>query len=171
MAPLRRRPNNYPPTLQQAHRRSQRAKLTGRAYGTLTAAALIESLNSNRVGLLPFTVDHLGGLGYLAHCFLFDPDRAPTPRPPHLSFTPQDFTHPHANTAYSALLKAPAHLLAHANKEWALSAVSRFGETHHTATPQRWATQCLGLNLSTALSTHVLRAISTCVSSLTYYDC
>jgi hypothetical protein len=56
MAPLPRRPNDYPPTLQQAHHRSQRAKLTGRAYGTLTTAALIESLNSNRVSLLPFMV-------------------------------------------------------------------------------------------------------------------
>jgi hypothetical protein len=72
-APLQSWPTNQPISLHQAHLQSQCAKLSGHDYSTLSASNLITSINSNDICPLPFTVNHLGGLGFFKHQFLFHP--------------------------------------------------------------------------------------------------
>ena len=69
-----------PSPLLAAHEGSTRRKFIGRT-SHVDAALLITDLNANHITLLPFTVDHLGGLGYFTHAFLFVGAHAP-PAPP-----------------------------------------------------------------------------------------
>ena len=65
-----------PHPLHAAHDQSIRKKFIGRT-SQVDAALLIADLNANDASLLPFTIDHLGGLGHFTHSFLFGPNPAP----------------------------------------------------------------------------------------------
>jgi hypothetical protein len=58
--------------------------------GTRTSAQIFEDLVNEQILLLPFTVDHLGGIGTLAYHLLFGPDenKAPTPTTSNSSLRP-----------------------------------------------------------------------------------
>jgi hypothetical protein len=118
------------------------------------------ALLTHNIILLPFTIDHLGGLGSFATNFLFgEPTTAIIPTassPP--KWTPQSFPrNPDAYLLYLRTLeKCPTNILHSANHNWNMGAqVKRpFGSTYHTATPSAWAIQTLGLNLVKALAHH-----------------
>jgi hypothetical protein len=52
-----------------------------KAERTNSSVQVFEDLVSEKILLLPFTVDHLGGIGTLVYCLLFSPgeNKAPTP--------------------------------------------------------------------------------------------
>ena len=118
--------------------------------------------------LLPFTADHLGGLGPFAHHFLFGLDSSPPPPFPPPPWTqPTNFpSNPAAFRVFShALHHAPSHLLPRADSAWRSSQPPNtpppcFGSTYHTHMPSQWASQALGLNLSLALATHLSGGLS-----------
>ena len=121
-------------------------------------------LNSQGIFLLPFTVDHLGGLGPFAHAFLY-PTSSPIPSVgPAPQWDPHDFRNPDHFQLYSHSLQGPRHLLSHANSQWSKSHsdghAPRFGSTYHSHTPTQWSTQLLSLNLSIALASHLQTGLS-----------
>jgi hypothetical protein len=140
-----------PVTLTKAHQTSARAKFIG------PNPNVIAELNSEGILLLPFTIDHLGGLGHFFHHFLYPPDSLiPAPEPPPWTDS-TDFTHHPAFVAYSATAHCPSKILHLANRNWFQTngTATRFGSSHHTASPQQWATQALALNLSYRLAQHI----------------
>jgi|Transcript_8749 hypothetical protein len=61
------------------HHKAERVKFE--INSARTSVQVFEDLVNDKILLLPFTVDHLGGIGTLAYCLLFGPDenKAPTP--------------------------------------------------------------------------------------------
>jgi hypothetical protein len=129
------------------------------------------ALHAHNIILLPFTIDHLGGLGPFATTFLFGnlhnaiiPAAGPLP-----TWTPQSFPkNPDAYLLYRRTIEnCPSNLLSLASHNWNLGAqVTRpFGSTYHTATPTSWALQTLGLNMVKALAHHCHNTIE----KLTHY--
>jgi hypothetical protein len=124
------------------------------------------ALHTHNIILLPFTIDHLGGLGPFATTFFFG-DLASATIPSAGSFpiwTPQSFPkNPDAYLLYRRTIDhCPKDILHSANHHWNSGAqVKRpFGSTYHTATPSLWAIQTLGLNIVKALSHHCQTTIA-----------
>jgi hypothetical protein len=61
------------PTITRIHIASIHLKLHGRSSTASTAESVISSLNAHRIALFPFTVDYLGGLGFVTLSLLFHP--------------------------------------------------------------------------------------------------
>jgi hypothetical protein len=164
---------SQPSNLHAAHLRSIRSKLTGRTHGNVHNSTLTQAINAAHITLLPFTVDHLGGLGYFSHRLFFHPtypNPPPLPEPPPTTFTDTHFPHPHAYRAYDNLLRHTPGILSQANREWSAlrpHRPQRFGQTYHSATPLQWALQCFSLNLCHSLASHLLRARASCVAAAT----
>jgi hypothetical protein len=130
---------------------SARAKFVG------TNPNVIADINSAGIFLLPFTIDHLGGIGHHLHHFLYPSDSLlPDPEPPFHN-DPTDFPHFPAYVAYANATRCPTQVLKHANRNWFQDQgkSARFGTSYHTASPQQWATQALALNLSYRLAQHI----------------
>jgi hypothetical protein len=112
------------------------------------------------IALLPFTIDHLGGLGYHATQFLFGQHPTILPINTEPSWTLQNFrNNPAAIELYNyskSLL--PKGILPTATKKWNQQYFrpTRYGQTYHTFTPESWATQALAINLTKALTHHLL---------------
>jgi hypothetical protein len=141
--------------LSKAHHTSARAKFAG------TYPNIIADLNSTGIFLLPFTIDHLGGIGHHFHRFLYPPNALLLPPEP-LPFTePNDFLHYPAYVAHTNSETCPAHILKQANHNWyhMHGHATRFGTSYHTTLPQQWATQALALNLSYRLAQHMAIAV------------
>jgi hypothetical protein len=67
------------------HHKAERTKFE--INGTCTSVQVFEDLVKEQILVLPFTIDHLGGIvGTFAYCLLFGPDenkaRKPTTKPP-----------------------------------------------------------------------------------------
>jgi hypothetical protein len=127
--------------------------------GKWSYVRVFEDLVNQQILLLPFTVDHLVGIGTLGHRLLFchDPHKAPQP-------TTTKPSNRHSlllyNAAYGPL--TPTDLLRHADENWTRShPYSRFGPSYHTSLPSHWAQQLLGLNLTTTLHNHFHKCIRT----------
>ena len=129
----------------------------------------IKAINDHHLVLLPFTVDHLGGLGYFAHQLLFSNKKTPTTLPPLPPKPPwpddrlggtdaRTKPRPDSFQAYQTALKAPSGLIFLANEHWDSS--HRFGSSYHQHTPAQWALQHLALNVSSALVQHCIKSIS-----------
>lgn len=98
----------------------------------------------------PFNVDPLGDLGPTAHSLLFGKHNCPLPsRPTHISFA-----HPHAHRNCCLCKSLPGSLLPRATSNW-LKSKPTLDSLVRAFTPTGWASQCLGLNPVTALSTHL----------------
>jgi hypothetical protein len=113
------------------------------------------------ISLLPFTIDHLGGLGYQATNFLFgSQSQIPAASQPPEWTTSTFRTNPEAYTLYKDSLDTipSGILLPSATHNWQLRSPRppRFGRTYHTYTPTQWATQALALNLTKTLSQHII---------------
>jgi hypothetical protein len=75
------------------HHQAERAKFS--VTGNRSYVRVFEDLVNQQILLLPFTVDHLGGIGTLGHRLLFghDPHKAPNQLPlNHLTATASYFT-------------------------------------------------------------------------------
>jgi hypothetical protein len=123
-------------------------------------------ISHQNIILTPFTIDHLGGLGHFATKLLFGTQTPSNPPPP--PWTIDTFrSNPEAHTLFqTSLYQTPSGILPRATHHWTHGAhePTRFGTTYHTFTPTQWATQVLALNLSKALSHHLithLRRITT----------
>jgi hypothetical protein len=144
--------SNQPTNLLEAHLFSIHTKLSGRTHGTLTNRDVIATINQEKITLLPFTVNHLEGLGFFAHTFLFSKD-PPFAQPPLPNLSEDRLPHPpKAVQAFQTLWKSPP------NHAWQESKYRRlwFGSTYHTAPPQQWELQCLSLSISNVLGRHLL---------------
>jgi hypothetical protein len=63
--------------------------------------------------------------------------------------------------AFQHTSHCPKHILSAANKAWFhANGTARFGASHHTNSPQQWATQALALNISVHLMRHLSKAIT-----------
>lgn len=115
-------------------------------------------LSHQKIILIPFTIDHFGGLGHFANRFLFGTHTISPPPPP--PWTPDTFrANPEAYTLFqTSLQQTPSGIFPRATHHWTHGALdsTRFGTTYHTFTPTQWATQVMALNLSKALSHHLL---------------
>jgi hypothetical protein len=107
--------------------------------------------------LLPVTVDHLGGLGPLAHRFLFG-SPSTNPGPPLDTYAQCDLsTDTQTLISRATGPSALVGLLPAANAAFSHSCGSRrwYGPTYHTRTPHQWAVQFLGLNITRAYARHL----------------
>jgi hypothetical protein len=127
--------------------------------GNRSYVQVFEDLVNKQILLLPFTIDHLGGIGTFGHCLLFghNPHKAPQP-------TTTKPSNRHSlllyNAAYGPL--APTDLLRRADENWTRThPYSRFGPSYHTSLPSHWAQQLLGLNLTVTLHNHFRKRIRT----------
>jgi hypothetical protein len=142
-------------TATSKHHEAEKVKFR-RRYDESRIASL-NNLVTQNILLLPFIVDHLGGLGPLAHRFLYgvDSDRAPAPTLPRRSeMNPCCLTL--FNRAYGPL--GAVNLLGRADEQWlAKNPDERYSPSyHHTSLPSQWATQFLGLNITAALTSRII---------------
>ena len=132
---------------------------------TSSASSVSRDLLSNNILFLPFSVDSFGGIGPLAHRFLYGtPSSLPSP-PRLLPFPPELFTtsNPHASSV-SDLTHGPSgicHMFGRANRYWSKSrSPDLFGSSYHSSCPGRWATQLFGINVSASMAT----CLCTCIT-------
>jgi hypothetical protein len=149
--------NPYKPHAEQAqkvHWVKIRDKFQGRKHGPTA------NLNDSKLTLIPFTIDPFGGLGYFAERLLY---AQPKNKPQWRHAT--DFTSTAAFEAYSTAMTSPHSFLTIANSKY--DAITPFGHTHSTRTPEQWATQILGLNFVTSSAQLLLRATAATIPSPT----
>jgi hypothetical protein len=150
------------PFITRTHLASIYSKFQGRTTTASSAENVIQSINANHIALIPFTVDHLGGLGPFAAALLFAPRDSPLSPVPLTPITAYNFTHAPAVTAHNVALASSLHVAHHANREWAINhPTTRFGQTYHTMTPQQWTMQSLSLNISHGLGKYMQGALKT----------
>ena len=141
----------------QIHHHAARNKFT---HDTTTTALI----NTNNLLLLPFSIDHLGGLGHFAHNFFFgappwyslSPSNPPSWPTPQLGRSDRCLPHTDGFLAFNNLLQfAPSNLI-HAAQTRSQSTPAPFQQSL-----RRHATLTLGHAITTALAQHVLDALST----------
>ena len=131
------------------HHSAELDKFKASGHSTNRSPVLDDLVDSN-IQLLPFSVDYLGGLGPLAHRFLFG-DPHPPPAPPRpLEAQPRIlYDRAYGPSAVSALLPI-------ADAQWrSRHHTAYFGKSYHTALPSQWAMQTLGFNITVALAAHL----------------
>jgi hypothetical protein len=148
--------NTYAAQAQKVHWNATRDKFQGRRHGPTA------NLNQMNITLIPFSIDPYGSFGYFANRLLYDPP--PPDKPPWK--TPSDFTSEAAYNAFNKASSSPRSFLAIANSKY--DAITPFGHTHSTRTPEQWATQILGLNFVTGSSIFLLRACAATIPAPTY---
>ena len=124
-----------------------------------------KALLTHGVTILPFTIDHLGGLGSFACSFLVGTSTATALQPAEKAppWTENDFRgNLPAFYLYQQIdAMAPTALFPKADKTWRTATnAARYGSTYHTQFPSQWAMQALALNTSIALAKHILDSAS-----------
>jgi hypothetical protein len=134
--------------------------LTNSVCGAFQSSS--ECVRHQHTALIPFTVDHLGGIGPFAAHFLFHPSHSPLTAPPPTPLAAYKFVRQSACIAHDVALRSSLHLAHHADLHWSQSRPGvRFGRTFHTMTPQQWCFQSLSLNIAQGLGTYLQTALST----------
>jgi hypothetical protein len=146
--------NQYAEQAQKVHWTATREKFQGRRHGPTA------NLNQVNLTLIPFTIDPFGSLGFFANRLLYDP---PPDKPPWKKS--DDFTSDAAYQAFSKSITSPHSFLSIANSKY--DAITPFGHTHSTRTPEQWATQIIGLNFVTGSAHFLLRAVAATVPAPT----
>jgi hypothetical protein len=145
------------------HHGSTRQKFIGRST-TANNTEIINELNQEGIYLIPFTIDHYGGLGYFANRFLYGHSHknghTVVPKPPWATTNHLAFPHRPASDAYSFALLSPQGLLPAADANWLEHKNTHFGHSYHSHTPSQWATQLLGINIVHAFATHLARGLA-----------
>ena len=139
-------------------------KFNGRHSSQVNRVALMQELSANNTAIIPFSIDHLGGIGTFAHSLLFGKKHhhaTPTPPPP---LSPIRFEHPDIQASFHRSAQLDIAFFLTANATWTnlnrtLPSPIRYGTTYRTATPLQWAFQNLALNFSFALSHHFAQAL------------
>jgi hypothetical protein len=139
------------------HLSAERHKLRCGSYSQ-NRPQILQDLVTTGIQLLPFSLDHLGGIGPLGQRFL---GLLPDPPPPP-AFPPSFHQDPAASSLFTRVsgpLGATA-LLPRADSVWrARHGTQYFGTSYHSTLPSQWARQTLGLNATLALSAHLRRCI------------
>jgi len=140
--------------LSQHHKYELKKFTVSGRHGNITT---LRDLAQQNILLLPFSIDHLGGLGPLPYRFYFgsDPLKAPDP-------TKSPPTEHYGKLLYSRAYgpTIPTDLLRRADENWTrLHPNTRFGPSYHTSLPSHWALQSLGLNLTVLLTDHLTRRL------------
>ena len=122
---------------------------------SLTGDDIIGSIIGRNMALLPISVSPHGHLGSIIERFLYDKDPVP--------LLEDDFMDGAVQAAAAARVaispKVPHGLLPRADKIWrATHPTSPYSGSHHATSPSRHFDQELGLVISTAISSHLLRA-------------
>jgi hypothetical protein len=119
------------------------------------------NINDEQIILLPFTIDHLAGLGSFAHNLLFDNSNPISAVAPHPIWQQSAFrANPAGHTTYErAMQYSPSSLFPKADTAWCQNNFTDFDPFRRYRQPSQWATQALSVNVSTALASHVLRSL------------
>jgi hypothetical protein len=143
----------------RSHLKSIRDKYQGKRTTSATQLDTIATIVEQNYALIPFTIDHLGRLGYTAHTFLGMPELIfPPSEPPWKKPTDISTTNEYSFKAFQFAQTSPQNLLHSVNAAWREISQDTFGDTYHTATPSIWLQQTLSLNLSTAIANHLSNA-------------
>ena len=149
-----------PSLIYRTHLASIRNKLHGRGRDNKPSAAIINEINHTNHLLVPFTVDHLGGLGRYALSFLFDEHDSPIPICKLDIAETYNFTHHPAATAYTRMKSDPLRIASLATHEWTKThGKLQFGTTYHSQTPSNWALQSLSLNIVRGLADFLQKSL------------
>jgi hypothetical protein len=138
-----------------------RFKLEGRSHDNIASQSIIRDINTSQATLLPFTVDHLGGLGPLSIPFLFHPKRSPITHAPPITADMLSLSNDQSLYTFDrAVDSTNLHIADKATQIWKINhPKTPFGNTHHTFTPTQWAMQALSLNISHALANAITTAL------------
>jgi hypothetical protein len=152
-------PENLALFADRSHLASMKDKYQGKTTSSATQTETIATITERNYALIPFTIDHLGRLGYSAHEFLGMPTTPfPPTKPPWNKTTDLSRTNEFAYKAYTFANKSPQHLLHGVNAIWRELSSDPYGDTYHTATPSIWFQQTVSLNISIALARHLINA-------------
>ena len=120
--------------------------------------------------MIPFTIDHLGGLGPMAYSFLFDRKEAPFVCSAPLPSTARLCSNMRLDATHQRAIATPVHLLTRANQHWSAQSSRSIGSTYHAQSPTQWALQMLSVNFSRAFSTHIQHALWKCTNDPMFND-
>ena len=156
---------NQPTTLLDAHWKREREKWDRTAHSSDNTPEhgprlpVLQGLEALRIALIPFTIDHLGGIGPSAHSFLFHPRSAPFPPPP--PHPPNNRLRPIHPLTRARAESTHLHLLTKATQQWSSPTISQrsIGSTYHSQSPSQWALQMLSVNFCHAFSSHLKHAL------------
>jgi hypothetical protein len=120
--PLNRESTSHLPEITRTHLCSLCSKLEGRSHSQIPGHMIIQAINSNNATLLlPFTVDHIGGLGPLSIPLLFHPLRSSITHGPPLSSDMLNFTNEHSSLAFQHVVDSTnLHIADQATRIWKL---------------------------------------------------
>ena len=112
----------------------------------ITSSNFAHSLCQQGLFYMPFTVDPFGGMGHSAHQLLHG-SLAPSP----FKCSPDDLPRakPHTKAMLQRLQSLPRGLLSKASDATTSSATDKI------FTPAKWAQQCFGLYVNSAMTTHI----------------
>jgi hypothetical protein len=135
--------------------------MQGRSHDNIAGQSIIRNINTNQATLLPFTVDHLGGLSPLSIPLLFHPTRSPITHAPPITAEMLNFSNTQSLLTFNRVVDSiNLHIADQATKIWKIDHPKTiFGNTHHTFTPTQWAMQALSLNISHALANAIATAL------------
>ena len=152
-------------TLLDAHRRRELQKWS-RYSKPDERTAVLDGLEANNTALLPFTIDHLGGIGQQAHDFLFSPKLSPFPRPPPLPPEDKFYARAPSPAVIRRAKQIHINLLTKATQQWSSPFYNNrsIGSTYHSQSPSQWALQMLSINFCNSFATHFLQAQRRCAS-------
>ena len=119
--------------------------------------AFIQLLLTNRLMLLPFTMDPWGGFGHFANLFLHGQSSPPLPSN---WYKPRK---PNVKKLLDLLPAAPRGLLPKANKAYSATLPKHQQPTY---TPTQWALKTLATNTSLALASHIHKMTTKAYRSL-----
>ena len=141
----------------KAHYDAVRKKFAGRSTPERSNTVFMPVAAASGVAILPFTVDPFGGLGELAHSFLFGKHiRTMDPPPP----LPPLHLKEHAQQAYTQYTALPTGLVTTASYHWKTARQPSTDPASCPFTPLSWTRHCLALNLVTALADHAHRSLT-----------
>ena len=168
----RLRRTGHPKTLLGAHREREREKWDRKNKHDEPRLPVLRSMEEQQIALIPFTIDHLGGLGHQAHAFLFHPKHAPFPSPPHLSPNNAFYTNCTHHPTRIRAFNTHFHLLTKATQQWSSPAINfrSIGTTYHSQSPVQWALQMLSVNFCQSFASHFEQALWRCTHDPRFVD-
>ena len=133
-------------------RKGKTCKDTG-AGVTLTGDEIIGEITKDNMALIPIAISPHGRIGSLFERFIYGTDAIRQPP------FPPDRKQASAADRVARSPKVPRAILQRADKLWREANPDiHYGDAHNAMTPTRYFDQQLGLVISTAISSHILRA-------------
>ena len=164
--------SGQPESSPDAHRQREREKWNRSSKYTEPRLPILQALEQKKIALIPFTIDHLGGIGYQSHCFLFHPNSAPFAQPAALSANNSFCTGSLSPATRCRAVATPIELLTKANEHWR-SPINNYrpiGSTYHSNSPTQWALQMLSANFCISFATHFQQGLWRCTHDPLFND-